>query len=357
VAAPGVGRPGLIARLDRFQQERSWAGFPLAVLYKYADDKANYLAALVTYYAFVSLFPLLLLLTTTLGYFLDGDPTLRQEILDSALGQFPIIGDQLRDNVDPLEGRALAVAIGVAGALYGGMGAAQAAQHAMNTIWSVPRNRRPDPFRSRLRSAAMLGALGLGLLLTTALTGATTGAGQLDLPISGSALVLTTAGAVLGNIVIFLVAFRLLSARHLSVTDVLPGVLVAAFGWQALQTGGTYYVSHVLKDAGQTYGVFGLVLGLLTWIWLGATLVVIAAEVNSVRVGQLWPRSLLSPFVDDVVLTHADQRAYTAYAKAERFKSAQRIRVEFEESEPESDGRVVVRDVPQLPPDHDDEQR
>lgn len=330
---PGTGNR-LLARLDGFQQRHSWAGFPLAVVYKFFDDKANYLAALLTYYAFVSLFPLLLLLTTFLGYLLDGDPTLRQDILNSAVGQFPIIGDQLRENVDPLQGRALAVGIGIAGALYGGMGAAQAAQHAMNTIWAVPKHRRPDPFRSRARSAALLTALGIGILATTALAGVTTGAEQLDLPFSGSARILTTAAAVLGNVVIFLLAFRLLCARHLTVRQVLPGVLIAAVGWQVLQTVGTYYVAHVLKDAGQTYGVFGLVLGLIGWIWLGAVLIVVAAEVNSVRVFRLWPRALLSPFTDGAELTSADERAYTAYAKAERVKSTQRIRVEFEQLAP-----------------------
>ncbi len=345
-AAPARPR-GWVTRLDRFQQRRTWAGFPLAVIYKYADDKANYLAALLTYYAFVSLFPLLLLLTTVLGYLLQSDPSLRQDILDSAVGQFPIIGDQLRENVDPLHGRAVAVAVGAAGAVYGGMGVAQAAQHAMNTIWSVPRNRRPDPIKSRVRSALVLAVLGLGLLFTTALAGATTGAEQLDLPISGIVPMLAFVASVLGNIAIFMFAFRLLSARALSRRDVLPGVLIAAIGWQILQTVGTYYVSHALKDAGQTYGVFGLVLGLIAWIWLGAVLIIVAAEVNSVRVGQLWPRSLRSPFTDGSDLTGADQRAYTSYAQAERFKSAQHTQVAFEELTPTADDLEVQReDVP-----------
>ena len=82
-------------RLDRFQQKHRWAGFPLAVLYKYFDDFGSYLAALLTYYGFVSLFPLLLLFSTILGFVLSGDQSLQHEVLSSALQQFPVIGEDL----------------------------------------------------------------------------------------------------------------------------------------------------------------------------------------------------------------------------------------------------------------------
>ena len=82
-------------RLDRFQRKHPWAGFPLAVAYKYFDDFGAYLAALLTYYGFVSLFPLLLLLSTILGFVLSGDPSLQHEVLTSALHQFPVIGGDL----------------------------------------------------------------------------------------------------------------------------------------------------------------------------------------------------------------------------------------------------------------------
>src|SRR4051794_22782789 len=170
-AVGGAARPqsGVTARLDAFQQRHPAAAFPLAVVYKYFDDFGPYLAALLTYYAFVSLFPLLLLLSTILGYALQGDHQLQHDILRSALGQFPVIGDQLHDP-RRVGGGAAGLTIGVLGAVYGSLGVAQAIQYAMNTAWSVPRNNRPNPFRARGRSLVLVGMGGIALLGTTAMS-------------------------------------------------------------------------------------------------------------------------------------------------------------------------------------------
>ncbi|MCW2528880.1 MAG: ribonuclease, partial [Pseudonocardiales bacterium] len=129
--------------IDRFQQKHTWAGFPLAVIYKYFEDQGAYLAALITYYGFLSIFPLLLLLVTSLGYVLQDNEHLRQEVLDSALGQFPGMAEQIGDTVRPLQGNVLALVIGIVGGLYGALGVAQATQNALNRMWAVPRNSRP----------------------------------------------------------------------------------------------------------------------------------------------------------------------------------------------------------------------
>ena len=81
--------------VDRGQRRFPPVGFPLAVIYKFFDDQGNYLAAIITYYAFVAIFPLLLLGSSILGFFLQGNPDLQSDLIDSALAQFPIIGDQL----------------------------------------------------------------------------------------------------------------------------------------------------------------------------------------------------------------------------------------------------------------------
>jgi YihY family inner membrane protein len=318
---------GLSDRLDAFQQRHRGAAFPLAVVYKYFDDFGPYLAALLTYYAFVSLFPLLLLLSTVLGYVLNGDAGLQHDILRSALAQFPVIGEQLRDP-KRVGGGAAGLTIGIVGAVYGSLGIAQAVQYAMNTAWSVPRNDRPNPFRARGRSLLLVGVAGIALLGTTAMS-AIGGAHVGDFGIL--LRIFAVVASVLVNAGVFVLAFRLGTTRPLSVRDVAPGALTAAVAWQLLQFFGVPYVTSVIRHASATNGVFALVLGLLAFLYLTAVAVVLSVEVNVVRVDRLYPRALLTPFTDNVDLTHSDRRAYRHQAKAQRAKGFEEISVRFDD--------------------------
>jgi membrane protein len=319
-------------RLDSFQQRHGWLGFPIAVLYKYADDQGGYLAALLTYYAFLSLFPLLLVAATVLGFVLHNNPALQQHILSSALSQFPIVGHQLQANVHNFQGSGLALTIGILGLLYGGLGVAQAGQNVMNTVWAVPRNERPNPFKSRLRSLGLLGVFGVGVLGTTGLSGLTTGAHAFvnSLHLGTGARLVTLVLSLVLNIGLFIAAFRVLTDRAVSIRDIALGALIAAVAWQALQTVGTYYLAHELKNAGELYGTFGLVLGLIAWIHLESLTVVLCAEINAVLRHRLWPRALFTPFTDNVELTPADESIYTAAAEAQRTKGFETINVDFD---------------------------
>ncbi|MFI1991058.1 YihY/virulence factor BrkB family protein [Actinoplanes sp. NPDC020271] len=317
-------------RVDRFQREHAWASFPLAVLYKFFDDEGNYLAALIAYYAFVSMFPLLLLSTTILGYVLSGNPDLQHRILTSALSEFPIVGDQLQEP-SRIGGGAAGLVIGVLGALYGGLGVAQAVQYAMNTTWRIPRNKRPNPVKARGRSLLLLGIAGLAVIGTTTLSAFGSGsAGSLG----GVLKILLLVAAILINAMIFIVAFRLATARHLSMADVAPGAIGAAVVWQLLQTFGVAYVEHVVKGASATNGVFALVLGLLAFFYITAVAIVLCAEINVVRVERLYPRALLTPFTDNVELTSGDTRAYTDQAVSQRSKGFENIDVTFDKPAP-----------------------
>ncbi len=315
---------GLTDRLDSLQQRYPALGFPLAVVYKYADDQGSYLAALIAYYAFVSLFPLLLLLSTALGWVLTGHPDLRAQVEHSALGQFPVIGPQL-DQPKQLGGGIVGVLVGVLGALYGGLGGAQALQNAMNTVWTVPRNERPDPFRARGRSLLLLAAGGLALLGTTVLSALGGGAGALGAGVKIAVL----AASVAVNIVVFILAFRVSTARSLTVRQVAPGAVAAAVGWQLLQSFGAVYIGHVVRSASAINAVFALVLGMLAYLYVAATLAVLCAEINVVRVERLYPRALLTPFTDNVDLTAGDRSTYAAKAEAELTKGFEKVKVTF----------------------------
>ncbi len=315
----------IVERLDRFQKRHPAAGFPLGVIYKYIDDGGGNLAALIAYYAFLSLFPLLLLLTTVLGLVLAGHPHLQQQVLTSTVAQLPVVGQEL-GQPDRIGGGALGLTVGVLGALYGGMGVGQAAQNAMNTVWAVPRNSRPDPFKARGRSLLLLGTAGLAVLGTTFLTAL----GGSNVGSLGPVLkVVVLLASVAVNALVFVFVFRVATARALSNRDVAPGALAAALVWQLLQTFGVVYVKHVAHSASATNGVFALVLGLLAFFYLTGAAVVMCAEINAVRVDRLHPRSLLTPFTDNVELTRADQRSYTDQAKAQRFKGFEEVDVTF----------------------------
>jgi len=319
-------------RLDRFQRTHRAAGFPLAVVYKYFDDFGSYVAALLTYYGFVSLFPLLLLLSAVLGFVLAGDQHLQNEVLTSALHQFPVIGGDLA-RPRHLGGGPAGLAIGIAGSLYGGLGVVQAFQYATNTVWGVPRNNRPNPLHARGRSLVLLAVASVVFIGTTVLTilgSGGTGLVGVAARITAVALsvIVSTGGAIF--------AFRFAAARRLSVRDVLPGAVAAAVTWQLLQSFGVIYVRHVVQHASATDAVFALVLGLLAFLYITAAAVLLCMEVNVVRVSHMHPRSLLTPFTDNVILTAGDRRAYSRQAKAQRSKGFQRVDVNFDQPEPEA---------------------
>lgn len=302
--------------LDRRQQHSRLAFFA-AVLKKFSDDQASQLAALMAYYGFVSLFPLLLVFVTILGFVLQGDPSDREHILNGTLGQFPIVSDQLK--LQPLTGSVSALVIGIVGSLLAGLGITSAAQNAFNRVWSVPFKRRPNWLFSRLRGLGLLAILGTLSIASTILAGAVGSAGH-----SAPLVVLGVIVAFAFNLVLFMLSFRLLTAVELSWRQLLPGVVLAAVSWQVLQHLGGLYVAHELKHTQPLYGIFALVLGLLAWLYLGAQLTIFAAEVNVVRARRLWPRSFFSdPLLD------ADRRALRATAEAQERVPEQDVTVSF----------------------------
>jgi membrane protein len=325
-------------RLDAFQQRHRWAGFPLAVVYKFAEDQGPYLAALITYYGFLALFPLLLLLASILGFVLEGDPDLQDRILDSTLSQFPVIGDELGDP-QGLQGSGVALVVGGLVALYGALGVAQALQNAMNVAWAVPRHRRPNPIRLRLRSLVLITVGGLAVLATTVLSALGGSAGAYGADLAQWSTILVVFVSVVLNATVFILAFRICTVHRIAIRDLVPGAITAAIVWQLLQLFGTAYVGNVVKGAGATYGVFALVLGLLAWIFLAAVGVVLSAEINVVRTKRLYPRSLMTPFTDNVDLTTADRNVYTDAATAQRFKGFQSVTVSFDDEGQQASAR------------------
>jgi YihY family inner membrane protein len=319
----------LLARLDGLQQHRPVLGFPFAVVRKFSDDQASSKAVLIAYNGLFALFPLLLLLSTVLGFVLRGDPHLRAQVLDSAVAKLPVLGSQLKAH--SLRGSGLALGIGVAGLLYGTQGVGQAGLGAMNGLWNVPYVDRPSSWHRRVRGLVALSAFGLSLVAATVL--ADLGHLFIHGPLSGTA---SLVGALAINLASFVVAFRILTSERLTTRDVLVGAALASVLWEILQVAGSLYVGHIVTHDSATYGFFAVVIGLMSFVYLGAQLTLVAAEVNVVRRDRLWPRSLTR-----TGLTAADRAVYERLARMETRRTGMTIEVRFDDDGKDDDGKAA----------------
>jgi membrane protein len=311
-----------VRTFDGFQQRHRGLAIPIAVVKKFGDDQAGNLAALIAYYGFFSLFPLLLALTTVLGFVLHGNPGAQTSVENSVLGQFPVIGSQIK--LHALSGSVVALVIGLVGSLLGGLGVTSASQNALDRVWAVPYKDRPNFLQSRLRGIGLLASLGVMFLISTAASGLVSGGlGGPPAKIAGIVI------SLILNFGLFFAAFRLMTARSIPSRDLRTGVIVAGILWEVLQVVGGYYIGHVFKKDSGTYAQFALVIALLVWLHLGAQLTLYAAEINVVVTRRLWPRSLFGP--PDAP---ADKRTLRALAKVEERSEEQKVDVEFTTSTP-----------------------
>jgi len=321
------GRP--LGRADAWQRRHPVVGLPLAVVYKFFDDQGVYLAVVVTYYAFVSVVPLLLLATSVLGFLLQGDPELRARVLDSAVASFPVVGDQL-GRPEGLQGSVTAIVIGGVTALYGSLGLGTALQNAGNATRAVPRNSRPNPFLVRVRSLLLLATGGLALVALTTLAALNR---VLASRLGSSALLQWGLTVALVGVVAGILALLLWvsGGRRQPLRAALPGATLTAVLWQVLQMVSSSVASQAASQASSMNQTFGLVLGFLAVTYVAATSAVLGMELNVVLRRRLWPRALLTPFTDAVDLTEADRRAYAGYARAQRHKGFETVEVSFQQ--------------------------
>jgi membrane protein len=311
----------VVRAADELQQQHAWLAVPVAVFKKFGDDQAGNLAALIAYYAFVAIFPLMLALVTILDLVLKGNSGLRQKVLNAALHQYPVVGPDLEHSIGHLHETGFALVVGLLGTLLGARGVASALQNALNSAWEIPFDRRPHFPWSWVRSFAMIAVIGVGFVVTTSLSTLAGGAGRV---LTGAgASVLAIAVSMVLNFGMFWVGFRLGTAPEITWRQLRLGALLSAVVWQVLQTFGGYFLSHQLAHASPLYGTFALVLGLIAWLYLQAELTLYAVEANVVRAYRLWPRSIAPP-----PYTEQDRRAYQLYADVETRRTGEDITVE-----------------------------
>lgn len=298
---PGAGQSGARTRLtgwskavesiDRAQQRRPVTAVPCAVVRRYSDDQAGRLAAQISHSGFLAVFPMLLVLFTLLGIILSGHKSLQDDIVNSALVHFPVIGPDLRDNVHQLStNNKIALVIGLLWLSYGSLKLSRSAQVMMVVVWGVDRDDLPTFGAWMPRAVGFLVVLGVGFLAGGALAGL--GAfGGLGSASAWIGLVLSLSV----NILMYWGGFLILIALPKDRRSVWPGAVIGGVGWTLLQFVGAQLVSHQLRHLSNLYGTFATVLGLIWWIALGAMVTVYAAECNVVVTRHLWPRSIRRP--------------------------------------------------------------
>jgi YihY family inner membrane protein len=325
-----------LRRADAVQQHFTPSAFAFAVVKKYGDDNGGVLASNLAYSAFVSLFPLLLVLVTVLGLAASVDAGFRQQILDAVASQIPLIGHQLTGNVHALRRSSIiGLVVGLAGLVWGTTGLAQSGLFAMEQVWNVPGPARPGYLQRLTRSLAFLGLLGAGVIITTGLASLST-YGQKAV----GYVVLAEALAAVANAGMFLAVFRALTPKGVPLGRLWPGAVAGGIAWTLLQILGTYLVHHYLSSD-SLYGVFGTVLGLMAWIYLAVQVTIYAAEINVVLARRLWPRSIVQP-----PLTEADRASLAMQALQNQRRPEQRVEVSFDDRKP---GTQAPDSTPETP--------
>ncbi|MDT7596740.1 MAG: hypothetical protein QOJ06_2286 [Pseudonocardiales bacterium] len=320
------GARAKLDRLDSFQQRHPVLGVPIAVTRKFIEDESINLAAVIAFWAFFSIFPLLLIFVTLLGYFLP--PSLQGDVLRSAAGFFPLLST---DSIGRLSGQWWTLVLGILSALWSGSFVVIAIQSAFNSVWEIPYAQRPGFGAQIRRGMFALGAIALGLVVSTVISSYVTATA------TGTSLgvLARLAGyliAVALDVGLFCVAFRVLTDRDVSTRDVLPGALLSGTAFWLLQQLSSLIIFRYLHNAERIYGNYATVITMLSWFYLQSVVILVGAQLNVVLKERLHPRRLATAPV-----TEADHRAYDAYANERTYRSDQRVHTDFQQHDPDEE--------------------
>ena len=333
---------GTSSTVDRTQARLWWGGFPYAVFKKYSDDGASRLAALLTYYGFLSLFPLALVFVAVLTFFLQDNEHLRDEMLQTLFG--PQYSQSIINSYDNLPSGGLPLVIGIVGLLLSGMGAVFALYVSLNQVWAVPWRQRYGfgPRYARVFLMLIIGGAGAVVVAATGVVAATV---QLLSAGTRVALFLVSATVV---ILVLVAATKILTARPMHRREYLLGCVLAGVFIGLVFALGSPLLARIVANATPVYGVFATVIGILTLFYVTAQGAIICLEISAVRAWRLWPRGL-----DINLLFSADHRAYRLLAHIDERMPSQENEVRFDRTgneDPERGGGDQVRRPGDEPP-------
>jgi YihY family inner membrane protein len=326
-----------IRKVDATQRRFTPTAFVFGVMKKYGDDNGGVLVSNLAYSAFISMFPLLLVLVTILGYIASVDPSFRTEVLKAVAKQVPLIGNQLTGNVHQLQRSSkIGLIVGLAGLIWGSAGLAQSGMFTMEQVWNLPGPARPGYVPRLGRAGLFLVLLGGGVIVTTGLSSLPNYVHNLGL---GAEILIEVVTAAF-NVGMYIGAFRVLTPKGVPVRQLLPGAITGGILWTVLQFVGTYLVHHY-AHSDTVYGVFGTVLALIAWIYIAVEVTVYCAEINVVLSRRLWPRALVQP-----PLTEADRSSMAHQALQNQRRPEQHIEVTFDDQDPAEDEPTRIPRTP-----------
>ena len=303
----------VIAWADGVQRRHGVLGFPYAVIKKYGDDDGGREAALITYYGFLSVFPLLLLGVAVLSRVLAADPQLRVRLISAIVP--PVLQSTVDHAVTTLPTSTVPFIAGLIGLLFSGTGVVFSVSQTLNNVAAVPRRARFGFFPRYLRVFAMLAVLLLGAGAVGALTVTVTAIPDL----AGAERVVAALGSALVIFAVLLLGARLLLARPTPFGAIWPGAALGAVAVALVVSLGPILLGRLVSRAGPVYGSFATVAGMFALLYLVSQALVYSAEVAAVRYARLWPRAL-----DVNRPTPADARAMALLAREqERIQAAQ----------------------------------
>jgi uncharacterized BrkB/YihY/UPF0761 family membrane protein len=303
----------LFVAVDKWQRSSRLIGPVYGVIKKSGDDRTNQFVVALGWYGFVAIYPLLLVVITIFGFI--GAANLGHGLV-STLHQFPVVGSEFNPEhgSSSLHGSVFGLAVGLVGLVYGAQGVTQTAQQAMAQVWNVPQLELPGFLPRLVRSLLGLATIGGAFVINAGVASFAT-----DEELAWEIRALILVGLLLTNVFLYFVAFRVLTPGGIATSQLLPGAVLASFGFSLLITVGAGLIQHQIRHSSATYGQFGIVIGLVGFLFLLAKISLYGAELNPVLARHLWPRALISTDptqADDQVLrdiTHqnlrrADQR-------------------------------------------------
>lgn len=290
-------------RLDGFQRRHTAVAVPVAVYRKFTEDRTFGLASTIAFWAIFSIFPLLLVFATVLGYLLP--TTAQQEVLLNLGRLFPV----LAPSSGTISGPPWALVVGIVTALWSGSSVVVYLQEAFDQVWEVPYTERRTLVGRLRRGLIAVLAIGLGLVVSTLISGLVTSVAT-GLGLGWTTRLLGFAVSIVLDVGLFIAAFRILTSRSIRTRQVLPGALLSGLVFWVLQQLSSLLISRYLLHAGRIYGSFATVVTILWWCYLQSLITLIGAQLNVVLVERLYPRSLIGGPTTD-----ADHRALESYAR------------------------------------------